>query len=368
MLKLLPRQATSNLSPPHDEAPADFCVALSSGAVTFSSWTAPPGLRVGELLYKCLLEYYYTPSYAEGSSFRKLTRSTERRPEQWSPTELHNPKDMPSICLSLAFPFLASGTPSTISQRRFSLSMSKSAATFSQAQSASETMVVKQAELTPKLPVITIVPDANPVRPVTRRDPAAPHQRALNPTTSTWNASFCDCCCSVAPTYCCIITCCPCTTVASVKESLGGGYERTLVYFGALAFGVLFCIGYAASTNSNEPPKHDAAPNPPPSHHGVSNSALWEAAALAFLVTFLFGVWRLRIQTRRILGIQGSPVVDCLSSFFCCFCVISQLHLELKCHYEQPPPTRTTQYYRQQGDENLASTRRIDTLAPYAVM
>ncbi|KAG6623159.1 PLAC8 family protein [Phytophthora cinnamomi] len=249
--------------------------------------------------------------------------------------------------------------------------MSKSVATYAQAQCPPEAMLSKQTELGPKLPVITIVPDANPVRPVARRGPAAAasRRRELN-STSTWNASFCDCCCAVAPTYCCVVTCCPCTTVASVKESLGGGYEGTLVYFGALAFGVLFCIGFAASNNSNDSPDFDMASTPPPAHHhdGLCSSALWEAAALAFFMTFLFGVWRLRVQTRHALGIQGSPAVDCLSSFFCCFCVISQLHLELKCHYEEPSTTRTPQCCHERGDENFAAPRRMDTLAPYAVM
>ncbi|EGZ07214.1 hypothetical protein PHYSODRAFT_319180 [Phytophthora sojae] len=233
-------------------------------------------------------------------------------------------------------------------------------------------MLSKQAELVPKLPVITIVPDANPVRPIARRGPAAAatRQRELNPT-STWNTGFCDCCCSVAPTYCCVVTCCPCTTVASVKESLGGRYERTLVYYGALAFGVLFCIGYAASTNSDEHSDSDMASTPPPAHHHggvITSSDLWEAAALAFLMTFLFGVWRLRVQTRYALGIQGSHMVDCLSSFCCCFCVISQLHLELKSHNEEPATTRTPRYCHHQGDGGVNASRQMDTLAPYAVM
>ncbi|KAE9087757.1 hypothetical protein PF002_g21509 [Phytophthora fragariae] len=233
-------------------------------------------------------------------------------------------------------------------------------------------MPSKKTELIPTLPVITIVRDANPIRPRATHGLAAvaSRQRELNPT-STWNASLCDCCCSVAPTYCCVVTCCPCTTVASVKEMLGGGYERTLVYFGALAFAVLFCIGYAASTSSHETserPAHDMAATPPPTHHddGVgSTSALWEAAAFAFFMTFLFGVWRLRVQTRYSLGIHGSGMGDCLASFFCCFCVISQLHRELKYHLEEPPTSRTPRYCYHQGGE---ATRRMDTLAPYAVM
>eukprot|EP00644_Phytophthora_capsici_P017457 jgi/Phyca11/127208/e_gw1.67.67.1 len=221
--------------------------------------------------------------------------------------------------------------------------MSKSVAAYAQAQDAKEVAALK---LVPKLPVITIVPDANPIN---RRGPAA-RQQATNSFRSTWNNSFCDCCCSVAPTYCCIVTCCPCTTIASVKESLGGGYERTLLYYGGLALGFLMSVGFAASNDSEEPVD-------PPSF------------AALFLVTFLLGVWRLRFQTRHRLGIPGSLFVDGLSSFFCCFCVISQLHLELKCQHDEPATTRHTQHGRRgRGDEHLASTRPVDTLAPYAVM
>ncbi|KAG7378644.1 hypothetical protein PHYPSEUDO_009799 [Phytophthora pseudosyringae] len=251
--------------------------------------------------------------------------------------------------------------------------MSKSAAAaYAKAQDSTTKIPSKQA---PKLPVITIVPDANPTCPIGRREPAAAaaRQQALNTTGSTWNASFCDCCCSVAPTYCCIVTCCPCTTIASVKESLGGGYERTLLYFGGLALGLLVSIGFAASNNSEEPadrPVGPAGPPPPtapPQHAGSGNLILWQAFAALFLMTFLFGVWRLRMQTRHCLGIQGSLLNDCLSSFLCCFCVISQLHLELKCHHEESATARQTQY-RGRGDTDLASTRPVDTLAPYAVM
>ncbi|EEY54534.1 uncharacterized protein PITG_08194 [Phytophthora infestans T30-4] len=194
----------------------------------------------------------------------------------------------------------------------------------------------------PTLPVIKIVFDANPPRPV-RREPAQP--RPLSSSRSTWNASICDCCCSVAPTYCCVVTCCPCTTIASVKESLSGGYERTLLYFGGLALGFLISVGFAASNSSDK------------------STDVPVAFAALFLITFLLGVWRLRTQTRHSLGIQGSQLNDCLSSFCCCFCVISQLHLELKCQHSEPAtPSRQT---RRGQDSNLTS---VDTLAPYAVM
>ncbi|KAL3669479.1 hypothetical protein V7S43_005871 [Phytophthora oleae] len=249
--------------------------------------------------------------------------------------------------------------------------MSKSVAMHAQAQDAKEVVVLKQV---PKLPVITIVPDANPTCSINRRGPAA-RQLATNSSRSTWNASFCDCCCSVAPTYCCIVTCCPCTTIASVKESLGGGYERTLLYFGALALGFLVSVGFAASNDSEEivdspvGPARPSMSTSPPHHTDSSNLIMWEAFATLFLMTFLFGVWRLRMQTRHSLGIQGSFFSDCLSSFFCCFCVISQLHLELKYNNGEPATTRQTQHYRRgRGDDNLASTRPVDTLAPYAVM
>ncbi|GMF20537.1 unnamed protein product [Phytophthora lilii] len=264
------------------------------------------------------------------------------------------------------------GIPNWITQYTFtteaSVGMSKAIPADAGRSQPTTTKQLKQAGVVPKLPVITIVPDANPTYPVGSRGPnaaaAALRQRQEN---STWNASFCDCCCSVAPTYCCIITCCPCTTIASVKETLGGGYERTLLYFGGLAFGVLFCIGFAASNNSGDYEQEvgDKTSSPPPPHHaGIDSSVMWEAAAFTFLMAFLFSVWRLRMQTRRSLGIQGSRVNDCLSSFFCCFCVISQLHLELKCQYEEPPVIRTAQYGRGQRNDHLA----VDTLAPYAVM
>ncbi|KAG1708117.1 hypothetical protein DVH05_024801 [Phytophthora capsici] len=246
--------------------------------------------------------------------------------------------------------------------------MSKSVAAYAQAQDAKEVAALK---LVPKLPVITIVPDANPIN---RRGPAA-RQQATNSFRSTWNNSFCDCCCSVAPTYCCIVTCCPCTTIASVKESLGGGYERTLLYYGGLALGFLMSVGFAASNDSEEPvdppvgPARPGIQTPPPHQTDSSNLIMWESFAALFLVTFLLGVWRLRFQTRHRLGIPGSLFVDGLSSFFCCFCVISQLHLELKCQHDEPATTRHTQHGRRgRGDEHLASTRPVDTLAPYAVM
>ncbi|OWZ09165.1 Transmembrane protein [Phytophthora megakarya] len=226
-------------------------------------------------------------------------------------------------------------------------------------------MQAKQADGVPKLPVITIVPDANPTFSGRRRGGAAViHQRRTSPT---WSSNFCDCCCSVAPTYCCIVTCCPCTTIASVKESLGGGYERTLLYFGGLALGFLVCVGFAASSKSNEPatPSANNTTAAPTHHTDTGNWIMWESLAAMFLMTFLFGICRIRMQTRHVLGIQGSLLKDCLASVFCCFCVISQLHLELKCNHEEPPATRHTQYYRRgQGDDNLA----VDTLAPYAVM
>ncbi|ETI42152.1 hypothetical protein F441_12643 [Phytophthora nicotianae CJ01A1] len=244
--------------------------------------------------------------------------------------------------------------------------MSKSAAGYSRAQDRT----AMPSKRVPTLPVITIVPDANPTCPV-RRGPAQ-HQ-AQNSSRSTWNSSFFDCCCSVAPTYCCIVTCCPCTTIASVKESLSGGYERTLLYFGGLALGFLVSVGFAASNTSNTSEDTEdipVGPGPPspsesPQDGDSGHSIMWQAFAALFLITFLLGVWRLRMQTRHSLGIQGSHVNDCLSSFLCCFCVISQLHLELKCQHNEPPARHNR---TGQGDNNLSSTYQVDTLAPYAVM
>ncbi|KAF4037787.1 PLAC8 family [Phytophthora infestans] len=239
--------------------------------------------------------------------------------------------------------------------------MSKSAAAYTQARDPTA-MPPKQV---PTLPVIKIVFDANPPRPV-RREPAQP--RPLSSSRSTWNASICDCCCSVAPTYCCVVTCCPCTTIASVKESLSGGYERTLLYFGGLALGFLISVGFAASNSSDKSTDVPVGPRPSsPSESSQAedsgHSTMWQAFAALFLITFLLGVWRLRTQTRHSLGIQGSQLNDCLSSFCCCFCVISQLHLELKCQHSEPAtPSRQT---RRGQDSNLTS---VDTLAPYAVM
>ncbi|ETK82171.1 hypothetical protein L915_12404 [Phytophthora nicotianae] len=181
--------------------------------------------------------------------------------------------------------------------------MSKSAAGYSRAQDRT----AMPSKRVPTLPVITIVPDANPTCPV-RRGPAQ-HQ-AQNSSRSTWNSSFFDCCCSVAPTYCCIVTCCPCTTIASVKESLSGGYERTLLYFGGLALGFLVSVGFAASNTSNTSEDTEdipVGPGPPspsesPQDGDSGHSIMWQAFAALFLITFLLGVWRLRMQTRHSLG------------------------------------------------------------------
>ncbi|CAH0478645.1 unnamed protein product [Peronospora belbahrii] len=214
----------------------------------------------------------------------------------------------------------------------------------------------------PTLPRITVVPDANPVR----REVSSVRTRQ-RPQNSAWNASFFDCCCSVAPTYCCIITCCPCTTIASVKESLGGCYERTLLYFSGLALGFLLSVGFAAASGSNEPVGHlQSGATPLESNESESiGSMMWKAISAVFLIAFLFGVWGLRTQTRQSLGIRGSPLLDCLSSFFCCFCVVSQLHLELKSDYDD---STGAQSRRGRGDNNLVLTRPVDTLAPYSVM
>ncbi|RMX69707.1 hypothetical protein DD238_001714 [Peronospora effusa] len=92
---------------------------------------------------------------------------------------------------------------------------------------------------------------------------------------------------------------------------------------------------------------------------------MWIAISAVLLMMFLFSVWRLRAQTRQKLGIHGSQFLDCLSSFFCCFCVVSQLYLELKCHDGHP---RQQHYQRSQADNTFTSTGPADTLAPYVAM
>ena len=229
----------------------------------------------------------------------------------------------------------------------------------------------------PTRSVQTTVSHEKPLHLGAKRDvsiaTATARQRALQSTTtsipSIWHSNFCDCWCSVAPTYCCSVTCCPCMTFALVKESLGGSYEWTLLYFGVLFIGSLVSLGLAVCNSSNGP-LHDVktalfSPVSGPHAKELSFSAIWEGISAVLLMVLLFGVWQLRTQTRLTLGIQGSHVFDCVTSFCCCFCVISQLHLELKCQYSEESPL---QGRRNRRAYNVTTTGPVDTLAPYAVM
>lgn len=172
--------------------------------------------------------------------------------------------------------------------------------------------------------------------------------------TATWDASLLGCFASCVPN-CCIVTWCPCVSLAHIETRMGESFEMALLGFGALFAGLYICIGCTmsaladkatdddveSSANDSGDDAADGTKYYSPPHHTVSvTAALLTTSVLLLLITFL--VARLRRRVRSQFELSGSLAQDLAVTLACGPCVIAQMATQLHtytpgmCSLDQP--------------------------------
>jgi|UniRef100_K3X1I9 Cys-rich protein (TIGR01571 family) len=144
-----------------------------------------------------------------------------------------------------------------------------------------------------------------------------------------WRATLIGCLDWRKPSNFAVLACCPCLPAAKVHSMLGKSFESGVLYFAGLVFGILISIGLCFSNTSSV--SEDGAVVTNGSDSGHSSVGLFGNLAVVLAVLFLVGVAYLRTRTRQHFNIPGNQVFDCVLSFACCWCVISQA----KTHHER---------------------------------
>ncbi|GMF17964.1 unnamed protein product [Phytophthora lilii] len=158
--------------------------------------------------------------------------------------------------------------------------------------------------------------------------PNTPVQPGLNDQgvmVGAWSADFWGCCDMLIPN-CCMVTFCPCVSLAQISERLGvAPYRRTLVIFVLLVAAEIVAALYPSSSSgwyrssSRYSDDDDRRSNP------VQSWIITIVRAIFFVY-----IWHLRQTTRRLYHIPGGPCGDCWASCCCSCCAIAQIATHIK--------------------------------------
>ncbi|EEY54307.1 PLAC8 family protein [Phytophthora infestans T30-4] len=117
-----------------------------------------------------------------------------------------------------------------------------------------------------------------------------------------WSVDFWGCCDILIPN-CCMVTFCPCVSLAQISARLGvAPYRRVLVIFLLLTLAEVIA--------------------------GLNPVQSWTITIVRAI--FFAYIWHLRQTTRRLFQIPGGPCGDCWSSFCCSCCTMAQIATHIK--------------------------------------
>ncbi|ETN13669.1 hypothetical protein PPTG_08417 [Phytophthora nicotianae INRA-310] len=147
-----------------------------------------------------------------------------------------------------------------------------------------------------------------------------------------WSVDFWGCCDIMIPN-CCMVTFCPCISLAQISERLGAApYRRVLVIFLLLTLAEVIAGLYSSSSSTDAGWWYSSTSTTreySDDHESDSNSVQSWTVTVVRAIFFVY-IWHLRQTTRRMFRIPGSPCDDCWASFCCSCCTMAQIATHIK--------------------------------------
>ncbi|KAG6619559.1 PLAC8 family protein [Phytophthora cinnamomi] len=170
-----------------------------------------------------------------------------------------------------------------------------------------------------------------------------------------WSADFWGCFDSMFPN-CCMVTFCPCVSLAQISERLGvAPYRRTLVVFLLLVAAEIAAGLYPSKSSSSSSSEWNSSTSTSRrySNHSSDSNPIQSWVIVIVRGIFIAYVWHLRQTTRRVFRIPGGACGDCWSSFCCSCCAMAQIATHIKSYKPGDcsfgPPDVLPPYTRAQG-------------------
>ncbi|KAL3669231.1 hypothetical protein V7S43_005614 [Phytophthora oleae] len=169
-----------------------------------------------------------------------------------------------------------------------------------------------------------------------------------------WSVDFCGCCDTMIPN-CCMVTFCPCVSLAQISERLGvAPYRRVLVIFLLLVIAETVAGLYptSSSTSSLWYSSESSTTYPDDDSDEGDDNSIQSWIIIIVRVIFFVYIWHLRQTTRRLFRIPGGACGDCWASCCCSCCTMAQIATHIKsykpgdCSFGPPdvlPPYSGTQ-------------------------
>eukprot|EP00644_Phytophthora_capsici_P016558 jgi/Phyca11/553345/estExt2_Genewise1Plus.C_PHYCAscaffold_520265 len=142
-----------------------------------------------------------------------------------------------------------------------------------------------------------------------------------------WSVDFCGCCDTLIPN-CCMVTFCPCVSLAQISQRLGvAPYRQVLVIF--LLLVIAETVAGLTSTDSSSWRYNDNSSTRYSDDDSDDNSI--QSWTILIVRAIFFGyIWHLRQTTRRLFRIPGGACGDCWASFCCSCCTMAQIATHIK--------------------------------------
>jgi Cys-rich protein (TIGR01571 family) len=167
-----------------------------------------------------------------------------------------------------------------------------------------------------------------PATPGQRSQPAVNEQGVM---VGAWSADFWGCCDTMIPN-CCLVTFCPCVSLAQISERLGvAPYRRVLVLFLLLVVAEVVAGLYPSSSSNSSSSGWTSSTSTTRGSSGESSSSPIQSWIVTIVRAIFFAyIWHLRQTTRRLFLIPGGPCGDCWASFCCSCCTMAQIATHIK--------------------------------------
>ncbi|KAG3107454.1 hypothetical protein PI124_g13175 [Phytophthora idaei] len=169
-----------------------------------------------------------------------------------------------------------------------------------------------------------------------------------------WSVDFWGCCDTMIPN-CCMVTFCPCVSLAQISARLGvAPYWHVLVIFLLLTLAEVIAGLYPSSSSGNSDWWYSSTSRSKEysdDNESDNNSVQSWTVTIVRAIFFAY-IWHLRQTTRRMFQIPGGPCGDCWVSFCCSCCTMAQIATHIKsykpgdCSFGPPdvlPPYTGTQ-------------------------
>ncbi|GMF15445.1 unnamed protein product [Phytophthora fragariaefolia] len=181
---------------------------------------------------------------------------------------------------------------------------------------------------------------ATPVQTVVYVESAPGHARQTSVDRNgvmvgAWSTDIFSCCDFMIPN-CCMVTFCPCVSLAQISPRLGvAPYRRTLVIFlllivAEIVAGLYPSTGSTSTFNGWHSSTSASSKSSRYSDDSSEASPIQSWIILIVRLICIMYVWHLRQTTRRLFRIPGGACGDCWSSCCCSCCALAQIATHIK--------------------------------------